>query len=195
MSKNGRQIRRRNLISAATSHRKVEICFIAQKNCHFSWRFVRSKLLLPFFGFVLTRWSIGFVLQCQSPAWLAETNWKLHWNQLALEDLLHLYFPIGDDRMRGTKTLQASVPKNIMDRWRHYAVCSSASVLSQASDENVQKTCHFDTGNSWCLYVIYICGMYSDIALAAHHLFVVKHIKIKPSILAQSSEDGRAKLL
>lgn len=38
----------------------------------------RSKLLLPFFGFVLTRWSIGFVLQCQSPAWLAETNWKLH---------------------------------------------------------------------------------------------------------------------
>lgn len=37
--------------------------------------------------------------------------------------------------------------------------------------------------------------MYSDIALAAHHLFVVKHIKIKPSILAQSSEDGRAKLL
>ncbi len=42
-----------------------------------------------------------------------------------------------------------------------------------------------------CIY-IYICGVYSDSALAAHHLFVVKHIKTKPSILAQSIEDRGA---
>ena len=62
---------------------------------------------------------------------------------------------------RGRSDARRENPSSIRSKKHHGPLaplrrCSSASVLSQASDENMQKTCHFDTGNSWCLYVIYI---------------------------------------